>query len=154
MDALLDSPANERETIMLRARAILSFLSFLWAGAAAAAGPVFDVHVHLRDGETSLLAYEAEVEAAGIELSGLGAMWFGGPHQARQGDLDAIRAGNDGVIALAARHPEVVPIATVHPYDGQAALDELARVAEAGVRVLKIHAHTQDRKSPRLNSSH
>src|SRR3546814_18187903 len=69
-------------------------------------------------------------------------MWFGGPHQARQGDLDAIRAGNDGVIALAARHPEEVPIATVHPYDGQAALDELARVAEAGVRVLKIHAHT------------
>src|SRR3546814_18006876 len=69
-------------------------------------------------------------------------MWFGGPHQARQGDLDAIRAGNDGVIALAARHPEVVPIATVHLYDGQAALDELARVAAAGVRVLKIHALT------------
>src|SRR3546814_12701501 len=49
MDALLDSPANERETIMLRALAILSFLSFLWAGAAAAAGPVFVVHV--RTGE-------------------------------------------------------------------------------------------------------
>src|SRR3546814_2794082 len=81
-------------------------------------------------------------------------MWFGGPHQARQGDLDAIRAGNDGVIALAARHPEVVPIATVHPYDGQAALDELARVAEAGVRVLKIHAHTQgfDVSDPRVEA--
>lgn len=151
MGALLDSPANERETIMLRALAILSFL---WAGAAVSAEPVFDVHVHLRDGETSLLAYEAEVEAAGIELSGLGAMWFGGPHQARQGDLDAIRAGNDGVIALAEKRPEVVPIATVHPYDGQAALDELARVAEAGVRVLKIHAHTQrfDVSDPRVEA--
>src|SRR3546814_5712581 len=99
-------------------------------------------------------------------------MWFGGPHQALQGELDEIRAGNDSVIALAAKYPEVVPIATVHPYDGQAALDELERVAAAGVGVLKIHAHTQrfdvsdprvetlvrrageDRKSTRLNSRH
>ena len=47
------------------------------------------------------------------------------------------------MIALAAKHPEVVPIATVHPYDGQAALDELARIAARGVKVLKIHPHTQ-----------
>src|SRR3546814_3806911 len=135
---------------------ILAILPFLWRWAAFAAGPVFDVHVHLHDGEKSLLAYEAEAEAAGIELAGLGAMWFGGPHQALQGDLDEIRAGNDSVIALAAKYPEVVPNATVHPYDDQAALDELERVAAAGVGVLKIHAHTQrlDRKSTRLNSSH
>src|SRR5690606_31882954 len=116
--------------------------------------PVLDGHVHLRDGEKSLRAYEAGVEAAGIELSGLGAMWFGGPHQARQGELEKIRAGNDSVIALAAKHSEVVPIATVHPYDGQAALDELERVAATGVRVLKIHAHTQgfDVSDPRVET--
>ena len=133
---------------------ILAILPFLWIGAASATGPVFDVHVHLHDGEKSLLAYEAEAEAAGIELSGLGAMWFGGPHQALQGELDEIRAGNDSVIALAASHPEVVPIATVHPYDGQAALDELERVAAAGVGVLKIHAHTQgfDVSDPRVET--
>lgn len=136
---------------MLRA---LALLPLLWAGTAVAATPVFDAHVHLHDGEKSLLAYEAEVEAAGIELAGLGAMWFGGPHQALQGELDEMRAGNDSIIALAAKHPEVVPIATVHPYDGQAALDELTRVAEAGVRVLKIHAHTQrfDVSDPRVEA--
>src|SRR3546814_10481554 len=64
-------------------------------------------------------------------------MWFGGPHQALQGDLDEICAGNDSVIALAAKYPEVVPIATVHPYDGQAALDELERVAAAGVEFVQ-----------------
>src|SRR3546814_2404271 len=64
---------------------ILAILAFLWAGAAFAAGPVFDGHVHRHDGEKSLLAYEAEAETAGIELAGLGAMWFGGPHQALQG---------------------------------------------------------------------
>jgi len=110
---------------------------------AVAATPVFDVHVHLRDGETSLQQYRDDVRAAGLDLSGIGVMWFGGPHQARQGELAKIRAGNDRVIALAAKHADVLPIATVHPYDGDAALTELARVAAAGVKVLKIHAHTQ-----------
>lgn len=133
----------------------LALYLLLPAGSALAASPVFDVHVHLRDGATSLQAYEAEVAKAGIELSGVGAMWFGGPHQAKAGDLEAIRAGNDSVIALAAAHPEVLPIATVHPYDGQAALDELARVAAAGVKVLKLHAHTQqfDVDDPRVEAT-
>ncbi len=121
---------------------------------ATAAAPVFDVHVHLRDGETSLRQYRDDVRAAGLELSGIGVMWFGGPHQARQGELAKIRAGNDSVIALAAAHPDVLPIATVHPYDGDAAVAELARVAAAGVKVLKIHAHTQgfDIADPRVET--
>lgn len=126
----------------------------LMSPVALAAGPVFDVHVHLRDGETSLRQYRDDVRAAGLDLSGIGVMWFGGPHQARQGDMAKIRAGNDTVIALAAAHPDVLPIATVHPYDGDAAVAELARVAAAGVKVLKIHAHTQgfDVADPRVEA--
>lgn len=114
--------------------------------------PVFDVHVHLRDGEASLREYQADVAASGIELTGLATMWFGGPHQALQGELDKVRAGNDAIIALADKHPQVVPVATVHPYDGQAALDEVTRVAGRGVKVLKIHPHTQkfDAADPRV----
>jgi predicted TIM-barrel fold metal-dependent hydrolase len=70
-------------------------------------------------------------------------MWFGGPHQALAGDPAKMRASNDALIALAAKHPEVAPIGTVHPYDGKAALDELARIAARGVKTLKIHPHTQ-----------
>lgn len=126
----------------------------LMSPVALAANPVFDVHVHLRDGETSLQQYRDDVRAAGLELSGIGVMWFGGPHQARQGDLAKIRAGNDQVIALAKAHADVLPIATVHPYDGDAAMAELARVAAAGVKVLKIHAHTQgfDVSDPRVEA--
>ena len=135
-------------------RTLLLILCLFTATNAMAANPVFDVHVHLRDGETSLREYRDKVHAVGLELSGIGAMWFGGPHQAPQGDLAKIRAGNDKVIALAAAHPDVLPIATVHPYDGDAALAELARVAAAGVKVLKIHAHTQrfDVSDPRVEA--
>jgi predicted TIM-barrel fold metal-dependent hydrolase len=119
------------------------FASLFLSALSGAGEPVFDVHVHLRDSEKSLLKYEAEAKDAGIELAGVGAMWFGGPNQALAGDPAGIRAGNDSVLALAAKHPEVTPIATVHPYDGQAALDELARVAARGIKMLKIHPHTQ-----------
>lgn len=131
---------------MPHALAILMFLAVATATEASdqtTVGPVFDMHVHLHEGELSLRKYEADAAAAGFDLAGIGAMWFGGPHQARQGELEKVKAGNDAVLALAAKYPNVMPIATVHPYDGQAALDELSRVAALGVKVLKIHAHTQ-----------
>lgn len=131
---------------------VLLIFCCLMASAVSAKEPVFDVHVHLREGEASLQKYQADVAASGIELTGLAVMWFGGPHQALQGELDKVRAGNDGVIALAAKHSQVLAVATVHPYDGQAALDELTRVAGLGVKVLKIHPHTQkfDAADPRV----
>jgi predicted TIM-barrel fold metal-dependent hydrolase len=121
----------------------LWLMSLLFVPLASAGGPTFDMHVHLRDGEASLTKYEAEVRDAGVELSGLAVMWFGGPHQALAGKPADIRTRNDALIALAARHPEVVPVATVHPYDGRAALDELARIAGRGIKILKLHPHTQ-----------
>lgn len=131
---------------------VLAIAALLCALSAAAQEPVFDVHVHLREGETSLRAYEADVEGAGLELTGFGAMWFGGPHFASKGDPVRMRASNDAHIALAAKHPKMLAIATVHPYDGQAAQQELARVAARGVKVVKLHPHTQqfDAADPRV----
>jgi predicted TIM-barrel fold metal-dependent hydrolase len=113
---------------------------------------VFDVHVHLHHGEASLRDYEAQVAADGLEVAGIGVMWFGGPNQALQGDMERTRANNDWVVGLAAKNPKLLPIATVHPYDGDAALSELRRIAGRGVKVLKIHPHTQkfDAADPRV----
>jgi len=108
-----------------------------------AQAPVFDLHVHLWNGEESLRAYEAQLKESGQEIVGLGGMWFGGPNQALAGHPEQVRAANDGLIALAARHPEILPIATVHPYDGAAAIAELERVAARGIKVLKLHPHKQ-----------
>lgn len=119
---------------------------------ASAQQPVFDVHVHLHHGEASLREYEAQVVADGQHVTGIGVMWFGGGNQALQGDLEKTRTSNDWVIDLAAKNPKLLPIGTVHPYDGDAALDELRRIARRGVKVLKIHPHTQkfDAADPRV----
>lgn len=120
--------------------------------AAASAQSLLDNHVHLHDGERSLAAYESQLRKEGLTVDRFGAMWFGGPNQAKAGYPAAIRAGNDSIIALAAKDRRVIPIGTVHPYDGEAALAEIDRIAAKGVRVLKIHAHTQqfDIADPRV----
>jgi predicted TIM-barrel fold metal-dependent hydrolase len=131
----------------------LIFLALmLIASAARAQTPVFDLHVHLWKGEDSLREYEAQLKSTGQDVAGFGAMWFGGPNQALQGKPEQVRASNDGLLALAAKHPKIMPIATVHPYDGAAAIAELERVAARGVKVLKLHPHTQkfDAADPRV----
>jgi len=127
-------------------------VSLMLVGPAAAQEGVIDNHVHLHEGEKSLRAYEAQAAADKVPVAALGAMWFGGPNQVLAGNVAAVRDGNDKLIALAAANPKVIPIATVHPYDGEAALAELQRVASRGVKVLKIHPHTQkfDAADPRV----
>lgn len=124
----------------------------LAAQTAGAQTPVFDLHVHLWKGEESARAYERQLKEHGQEVAGFGAMWFGGPNHAVAAQPERIKAGNDGIIALAAKYPKLLPIATVHPYDGPAALAELERVAGKGVKILKIHPHTQkfDAADPRV----
>lgn len=137
----------------MRLLPLIVLSALLFAPLARAQDKVFDSHVHLWNGETSLREYQQQLKSAGRPSGdGLAAMWFGGPNQALAGDPAKIRSGNDSVIALAKQHPELLPVATVHPYDGDAALTELARVAKLGVKVLKIHPHTQrfDPDDPRV----
>jgi predicted TIM-barrel fold metal-dependent hydrolase len=133
-------------------RAFVLAIAFLVSGSAHAGPDVFDIHVHLHDGARSLAEYEKAAATDAKAAPRYGAMWFGGAHQALAGDPAAIRAANDAHLALAAKHPRMLPIATVHPHDGDAALAELQRVAAKGVKVLKIHPHTQrfDATDPRV----
>lgn len=134
-------------------RALLLSLALLMPLASAAAKEVVvDTHVHLWNGEVSLAEYRAGLKAAGLSVERFGAMWFGGPNQARAGNPADIVSRNDALIALAEKNPDMFPIATVHPYDGDAALAEVTRVAARGVRLLKIHPHTQgfDAADPRV----
>ena len=132
-------------------RALLLSIALLSAPAFAQ-DAVVDTHVHLHKGEASLAEYRAQLKAANQSVDAFGAMWFGGPNQALAGNPADIASRNDALIALAAKNPDMIAIATVHPYDGEAALAEVDRVAARGVRLLKIHPHTQkfDAADPRV----
>lgn len=111
----------------------------LLSACAQAEDRIFDVHVHIWDGEKSVKEYLTQVRTAGQQVTG-----FGGIHMAVRGKLDHTRAKNDDLIALSKRYPKMMPIASVHPYDGDAAFAELQRLSKLGVKAIKLHPHTQE----------
>lgn len=125
---------------MMKHRSLLALLllSFSCLVRAADQAPIFDVHVHIWEGEKSVKEYLAQLAAAGQEVTR-----FGGIYMAVLGKVAETRAKNDELIALARRYPKMLPITSVHPYDGEAALTELERLAGLGVRAIKLHPHTQ-----------
>src|SRR5215467_16174693 len=86
----------------------------------AGAQRVFDTHVHIWNGEESVQAYEAQLKETHQTVTRFAAILI-----AKRGNMAETRRKNDELIALAQKHPEMFPIASVHPYDDQAALDEL-----------------------------
>lgn len=100
---------------------------------------VYDNHVHLWEGEKSVRSYLAQVESTGQTVTK-----FGGILIARRGELSRTKAKNDELIALSKKYKQLLPICSVHPLDGVEAINELRRISKSGVRIIKIHPHTQD----------
>lgn len=131
---------------MMNLRALLGLMFLLLASLTQAEDKVFDTHVHIWNGEKSVQEYLAQVKSGGQSVTS-----FGGIHMARLGELEHTRAKNDDLVALSKRYP-LVPIASVHPYDGEAAMAELQRLANLRVKSIKLHPHTQkfDAADPRV----
>lgn len=120
-------------------------------------GPIIDTHAHISLGAddkamaeqpTGTEALRKLDEAAGVTVSALIVM-------ARKGQLERTRSQNDAVIEAAKNsNGHFFPIGSVHPDDGQAALDELDRIAAAGVKMIKLHPNTQklDITSPAVDA--
>lgn len=106
--------------------------------------PVIDPHVHLALDDEMAVGdrpqtpedYLRATERVDLERSGVLVM-------APRGDLDRTRRQNDLVLDLSARDDRFFAMCSVHPEDGDAALAEIDRVAEAGARGLKLHPNTQ-----------
>ena len=109
-------------------------------------GPLIDAHTHpMLDLESQIVsaphppeAYRALVQDSRVRRAAALTI-------ARSGELERTRARNDAVLQLAADSGGFFfPACSVHPGDGQAALEEVDRVAAAGTSWLKLHPNTQD----------
>ncbi|WP_293781547.1 amidohydrolase family protein [Sphingosinicella sp.] len=130
-------------------RLALALLPLLFPLTAAAREDTFDVHVHVEDGEASIRAYLAQAQASKRDLARLGGMLM-----AKAGEPARTRQRNDDLIRLVSKYPRMLPIASVHPHDGDAALAEIDRLAALGIRAIKIHPLTQgfDVTDPRVSA--
>src|SRR5262245_34332341 len=109
------------------------------------AGPgIVDAHVHLSldDGMRMRRAphgvdeYVTDAHGMGIEAAAVLVM-------APAGDLRRTREVNDLVLGVDLPGIERLAFCSVHPADGDAAMREIDRVAEAGASALKLHPNTQ-----------
>lgn len=105
---------------------------------------VIDPHVHLALDERMAVGdrpqgVEDYLRATdGMELKKSGVLVM-----APARDLDRTRRQNDLVLDLSSSDQRFFAMCSVHPADGDAALAEIDRVAEAGARGIKLHPNTQ-----------
>jgi predicted TIM-barrel fold metal-dependent hydrolase len=104
-------------------------------------GPIVDTHVHVNSGagqrDDSPAAVERTLAEAGVGQAGI-------INIARRGQLEKTRESNDAIAALVQRAPgRYFGFGSVHPDDGEAALQELQRMVKVGLRGLKLHPNTQ-----------
>jgi predicted TIM-barrel fold metal-dependent hydrolase len=107
---------------------------------------VIDTHTHPLLDDRQQMGREPHPPADYLDkIRGLGIERAAALVMAPRADLDRTRKLNDAVLGLAHEHDGFFfPVCSVHPADGQAAADELRRVAVAGARWIKLHPNTQN----------
>jgi predicted TIM-barrel fold metal-dependent hydrolase len=108
-------------------------------------GPIIDAHTHpMLDPESQIVAIAHPPAAYRALVDGSQVRRAAALTIAHRDDLDRTRARNDAVIKLSQDSDLFFfPVCSVHPADGQAALEEIERVSAAGAAWLKLHPNTQ-----------
>jgi len=73
-----------------------------------------------------------QMAEAGVTMAGIMSM-------VARDDPDGMRNYNNYILETANESDDFFPIASVHPLDGQIAVDEVERVAKLGAKALKLH---------------
>jgi uncharacterized protein len=108
-------------------------------------GPVIDIHAHVRFGDDDKVNdAHGKGPTALVDAVRIDNVRHATAIVIARRDDPATGGTNDAVLATAAGTDGfLIPVVSVHPHDGAAALAELERVAAAGARMLKLHPNTQ-----------
>ncbi|MGC8486846.1 MAG: amidohydrolase family protein [Clostridia bacterium] len=112
---------------------------------AISAIPIVDTHTHpLLHPRQQMVEFEHTAEHYRSRAQPAGIVRAAALVMAPEGDLALTQTLNDAAIELA-RHSAgfFFPVCSVHPRDGEPALEELERVKAAGARFIKLHPNTQ-----------
>lgn len=123
----------------------LLFVPLVAGGQTHYQGPIIDMHVHVAvmpEERGSLGAYNGIQDILpllplnNIEKAGVITI-------ARAGQINQTRQRNDSILSLCNLYPQLIPICSVHPLDTSVAWEEMARLRDRGVRILKLHPSAQ-----------
>ncbi len=98
---------------------------------------IIDIHAHFWEMDKSADEYFSANKNSVLRTGGIIIIQ-------RAGDLKGTRKMNDELIKLSENNKKIIPICTVHPYDGDSAVLELKRLKALGVKMIKLHPITQE----------
>ena len=136
--------------------------------------PIVDSHCHIKTSPADEMFVTMEEYFA--ENISFNIKYVFGLTMAKKGKIEEMKTQNDSLFSMARRNSKFIPVCSVHPADGEVAIEELRRIKNLGGKIIKLHPITQqfsilsnevydvsrvagelgliDRKSTRLNSSH
>ncbi len=118
---------------------------------------IIDSHAHLLppgmeralnpNVDASVIELRRQMKEAGVTKAGIFAM-------VQKADPNAMRSYNDFILKTAAESDDFFAVPSVHPLDGEIAVEEVKRVAAMGAKALKLHPFYQGFKidDPRVNA--
>lgn len=109
-------------------------------------GPIIDIHFHPMLGSEPVMGSSSHTPGDYMhEIEGLDVRKTGALVMASRANIQLTREQNDFVLELGTKSKgRFYPVCSVHPLDGQEALDEIDRVVSRGAKCLKLHPNTQD----------
>jgi len=120
--------------------------SSLFASTIAAQEVIVDTHAHIMfpgqerafnpDVAGTAEELRSQMADSGVTLAGIMSI-------VPRDNNEVMEAYNDHILNLAAESDDFFPIVSVHPLDGESAIDEVERAADLGAKALKLHPFFQ-----------
>lgn len=98
---------------------------------------IIDIHAHFWEMDKSADEYFSSNKNPMLRTGGIVILQ-------QPGDQKKTKQMNDELIKLSKINKQIIPICTVHPFDGDSAVLELKRLKALGIKIIKLHPITQE----------
>ena len=105
------------------------------------AHPIVDSHCHIKTSPADELFITMEDYFAANQSFNI--KYVFGLTIAQKGKIEEMKAQNDSLFSMARRNSRIIPVCSVHPADGEVAIEELHRIKNLGGKIIKLHPITQ-----------
>ena len=121
-------------------------LCFVYSNLAAQSPlrPIVDVHFHVKTIPAEEYSPFMSMEEYFTENNSFNIQYLFGLTIARKERILETKERNDSLFSMSRRNSRFIPVCSVHPGDGEAAIEELRRIKDLGGKIIKLHPSNQN----------
>ena len=105
--------------------------------------PIVDVHFHVKTIPAEEYSPFMTMEEYFIENKSFNIKHLFGLTIAQRNRIEETKTRNDSLFSMSRRDLRFIPVYSVHPLDGEAAIEELHRIKKLGGKIIKLHPSNQ-----------